>query len=131
MEQSVTQLLNGLSFGFILFLLAAGLSITFGVMQVINLSHGSFYMFGAYVGYATWKASGNLLVSIASGAIAIGLIGAGIQYFMLRRFHSLYTEHWPLILGIIFILTMLYAPRGIGGYLMLFWKWRVLVQWER
>ncbi|MGE5263877.1 MAG: ABC transporter permease subunit, partial [Acidobacteriota bacterium] len=47
------QFLNGLASGVLLFLLAAGLSIIFGMMDVMNLAHGSFYMLGAYIGYST------------------------------------------------------------------------------
>jgi branched-chain amino acid transport system permease protein len=50
MSQALVTGLNGLSYAFILFLLAAGFSLTFGVMGVLNLSHGALYVFGAYVG---------------------------------------------------------------------------------
>ena len=103
MEEWIIQALNGLSFGFLLFLLAAGLSISFGVMQVVNLSHGSFYMFGAYVGFSAWKATNNLLVAILAGAVAVGLIGAAMQRFLLRRFYRRYLEQVLLTFGFIYI----------------------------
>ena len=52
------QMLNGLQFGLMLFLLAAGLTLVFGIMDMINLSHGSLYMAGAYLGAALAQASG-------------------------------------------------------------------------
>ena len=62
MSQAVVTGLNGLSYAFILFLLAAGFSLTFGVMGVLNLTHGALYMFGAYVGLQVhrprWTPSG-------------------------------------------------------------------------
>jgi branched-chain amino acid transport system permease protein len=86
-----------------LFLLAAGLSITFGLMNIINLAHGSFFMFGAYVGYAAWKVTDNWFIAIVAGAIALGLIGATIQRFFLRRFYRRYLEQVLLTFGFIYI----------------------------
>ena len=103
MEQWVTQALNGISYGFILFLLASGLSITFGLMNIINLAHGAFYMFAAYVGYATWKFTGNWLIAVVVGSVAIGLIGAAMQRFLLRRFYRKYLEQVLLTFGFIYI----------------------------
>ena len=59
---SVEQLLNGLQFGVMLFLMAAGLTLVFGIMNLINLAHGSLYMVGAYVAAARFAATGSFLL---------------------------------------------------------------------
>ena len=55
----LVQVLNGVAYGLLIFLLAAGLTLIFGMMDVINLAHGSFYMVGAYVGLSAVRASHN------------------------------------------------------------------------
>ena len=70
------QLLNGIQFGFLLFLVASGLTLVFGIMDVINLAHGSFYMIGAYLAYWLTGIFGNLFLGILFAiplAIAIGM----------------------------------------------------------
>jgi len=71
------QLLNAFQYGLLLFLLASGLTLIFGIMGVINLAHGSFYMIGAYLGYWLVKLTGSLWLAIPIGiviAFAIGLL---------------------------------------------------------
>jgi branched-chain amino acid transport system permease protein len=71
------QLLNGVQYGLLLFLLASGLTLIFGIMGVINLAHGSFYMIGAYLAYWFAKLTGSLWLAIPIGiviAFAIGLL---------------------------------------------------------
>jgi len=60
-------MLNGVSFAMLLFILASGLELMFGVMNVINLAHGSFYMVGAYIGVIVVRLTGNFLVGISAG----------------------------------------------------------------
>ena len=68
------QLLNGLQYGVLLFLLAAGLTLVFGIMSFVNLAHGSLYMLGAYAGAVAYGATGSFVLSIAAAmAAALGL----------------------------------------------------------
>ena len=60
----VIQTLNGISFGMLLFLLAAGLSLIYGLMKILNLTHGSFYLLGGYVGLAVRIAPGASLLAV-------------------------------------------------------------------
>jgi branched-chain amino acid transport system permease protein len=72
----VIQALNGLQYGVLLFLLAAGLTLVFGIMNFINLAHGSFYMLGAYLGASVYMASGSFwlaAVAAVTGTLAIGI----------------------------------------------------------
>lgn len=82
------QILNGLSFGMVLFLLSAGLSVIFGLMRIINLAHGSFYLIGGYVGLTAISATGNFWVGLLVAPIAAGLLGAVVHFFLLRRLQT-------------------------------------------
>ncbi|MGY0194331.1 branched-chain amino acid ABC transporter permease [Leptothrix sp. BB-4] len=73
----LAQLLNGLQYGVLLFLLAAGLTLVFGIMSFVNLAHGSLYMIGAYIGALAYGASGSFLVALGAAmaaALATGLL---------------------------------------------------------
>ncbi|MFT5657424.1 MAG: branched-chain amino acid transport system permease protein [Gammaproteobacteria bacterium] len=87
----IEQLLNGLQLGFMLFLLSAGLTLVFGVMNLINLAHGSFYMVGAYVAATVMQATGSfflaLLVSLASAAVCGLLVEIIVLRHLYRRDH--------------------------------------------
>jgi branched-chain amino acid transport system permease protein len=82
------QLLNGVQLGVTLFLLAAGLTLVFGIMGVINLAHGSLYMIGAFA--AAWVAAqtGNVVLALLGGIAAAAAIGMAIEYVMLRRLYA-------------------------------------------
>src|SRR5262249_24316962 len=78
------QALNGLAYGALLFLLSVGLTLIFGMLDVVNLAHGSFYMLGAYAGLAALAATGNFCVAALTAPIAVGLIGALVERGLLR-----------------------------------------------
>jgi branched-chain amino acid transport system permease protein len=79
------QLLNGLSFGMLLFLLAAGLSLIFGLMRILNLAHGSYYLLGAYVALAVVEASGSLFLATIGGVAVVVVLGVLMERVFLRR----------------------------------------------
>jgi branched-subunit amino acid ABC-type transport system permease component len=78
------QALNGLSYGVLLFLLSVGLTLIFGMLDVINLAHGSFYMLGAYAGLALIAASGSFWLALAVAPLLVALIGVLIERSCLR-----------------------------------------------
>ncbi len=82
------QLLNGLQLGVMLFLLAAGLTLVFGIMGVINLAHGSLYMVGAFA--AAWVAAqtGSAFLALLAGLAAAALIGMVVEFAVLRRLYA-------------------------------------------
>jgi branched-subunit amino acid ABC-type transport system permease component len=80
----LAQALNGLSYGVLLFLLSVGLTLIFGMLDVVNLAHGSFYMLGAYAGLATVAATGNFWLALLAAPVVIGLIGALMERTALR-----------------------------------------------
>jgi len=81
------QTLNGLQQGVMLFLLAAGLTLVFGIMHLINLAHGTLYMVGAYVAATVTKVSGSFTVGVVAALAAAGLVGAAIEMTALRRLY--------------------------------------------
>jgi branched-chain amino acid transport system permease protein len=84
----VEQVLNGVQLGVTLFLLAAGLTLIFGIMGVINLAHGSLYMVGAYAAaYAAMK-TGSAVVAVLAGLGAAALIGMAVEYAVIRRLYA-------------------------------------------
>jgi branched-chain amino acid transport system permease protein len=82
----IIQAVSGLSFGMLLFLLAAGLSLVFGLMGVINLAHGSFYLLGAYVALSAMRTIDNFLLALLAGGLAITLLGLVMERYFLHRF---------------------------------------------
>ena len=98
------QSLNGLQFGLMLFLLAAGLTLVFGIMDMINLAHGSIYMIGAYLIASIALASGSFWLGLALGIVATAAIGALLELAVLRRLYQ--RDHLSQVLGTFAILLM-------------------------
>lgn len=82
------QALNGLQFGLMLFLLAAGLTLVFGIMDMINLAHGSLYMVGAYLAAAAVAASGSFIAGVLAAVAGTAVIGALLEVTVLRRLYT-------------------------------------------
>ena len=82
------QTLNGVQLGAMLFLMAAGLTLVFGIMNLINLAHGSLYMLGAYFAAAATNATGNFWLGVALALAATALVGAALERLLLRRFYA-------------------------------------------
>jgi branched-chain amino acid transport system permease protein len=81
----VTQTFNGLSYGALLFLLASGLSLIFGVMRIVNLAHGSYFMLGGYVGLSVAWRTGSYVLALLVGALVVALVGIVMERAFLRR----------------------------------------------
>ncbi|KUF11284.1 branched-chain amino acid ABC transporter permease [Pseudoponticoccus marisrubri] len=84
----VEQVLNGLQFGIMLFLLAAGLTLIFGVMGLINLAHGSLYMIGAFCAAAAAAATGSFLLGLVAALAGAAAAGALIELLVIRRLYA-------------------------------------------
>jgi branched-chain amino acid transport system permease protein len=84
----IEQLLNGLQFGVMLFLMAAGLTLIFGVMGLINLAHGSFYMIGAFACAAVAAATGSFWVGLAASLAAAAAAGVIVEVAVIRRLYD-------------------------------------------
>ena len=82
------QTLNGLQFGLMLFLLAAGLTLVFGIMDLINLAHGSLYMIGAYLVAAVAQATGSFALAALAAVVGTAAIGVLLEVAVLRRLYT-------------------------------------------
>jgi branched-chain amino acid transport system permease protein len=80
----VSQTFNGISYGALLFLLASGLSLMFGVMRIVNLSHGSYFLLGGYVALTVIWTTGSWLLAIPVAALVIALVGMFMERVFLR-----------------------------------------------
>ncbi len=98
------QLLNSLQYGLLLFMLAAGLTLIFGIMGVVNLAHGSFYMLGAYMAWSLSAAFDSLLLAIVVGAVLSVALGLALEWLLFRHFYK--RDHLDQVLltfGLIYI----------------------------
>jgi branched-chain amino acid transport system permease protein len=106
MQLILSNLVNGISFGMVLFLIAAGLSIVMGVMGITNLAHGALYMMGAYVGWTIAVQWGlNFWLAVFLGGLAGALTGLIIERGFLRRLYRQPNEQVLLTFGFVYILS--------------------------
>ncbi|MGQ8880967.1 branched-chain amino acid ABC transporter permease [Delftia sp. NA_296.1] len=91
------QLLNGLQFGLMLFLIAAGLTLVFGIMDIMNLAHGSLYMAGAYVAAETMQRTGSFTAAVLVAAVATAAAGVVLELVLIRRLAV--RDHLAQVLG--------------------------------
>lgn len=84
LDQIIIQTVNGIVTGMILALVASGLTLIFGIMDVVNFAHGELFMLGAYVGVLVMAATGNFWLSLVASTIVVAIIGAGMQIVTLR-----------------------------------------------
>jgi branched-chain amino acid transport system permease protein len=114
------QLLNGLSFGMLLFLLAAGLSLIYGLMRILNLAHGSYYLLAAYVALSVARITGSLLAAALVGIAAVVTLGVAMERLFLRRLphqaelpQALLTFGFLLIIGDVALWTWGGTPQAL------------------
>lgn len=100
----MTQVLNGLSFGAVLFFLASGFTLIFGLMRITNLAHGGFYLVGAYIGITVMSATANFPLALVVAALAIMLIGLFTERILLRPIRGLEKPEVLLTIGLTFVL---------------------------
>ncbi len=88
MDLVLVQILNGLQYGLLIFLAASGLTLIFGIMGIINLSHGSFYMLGAYLSLTLTNLTGDIFLSLALGIPLAFAFGAAIEWLFIRHLYE-------------------------------------------
>ena len=110
----LAQILNGIQYGLLLFLISSGLTLIFGVLGVINLAHGSMFMVGAYVGYFMVRETGSLWLALPAGIVAGLVLGAVLERVLFRRFAK--REHLDQVL-LTFALILLFeeARAALAG----------------
>lgn len=84
----VTQISTALIIGMLLFMVASGLSLIFGVLGVINFAHGAFYMAGAYFAFFTYQATSSFLLAFLAGAVGVGIIGVLFERFLMSKVYG-------------------------------------------
>ena len=99
------QLLNGLSFGALLFLIASGFTLVFGLMRISNLAHGAFYLVGAYIAVVTVAVTHNFWIGLAAGALAGAVIGLGLERGLLRRVRGREMPEVLVTVGVSFVIA--------------------------
>src|SRR5258705_1330692 len=127
------QTLNGLQYGVMLFLMAAGLTLVFGIMNLVNLAHGSLYMVGAYLATAVTERTGSFVLGVALALPATLLVGVVVEIVALRTLYE--RDHLDQVLatfGLILFFNELVAmlwgraavyaslPKWLQGHISLF-----------
>ncbi|MGI6072172.1 MAG: ABC transporter permease [Lachnospiraceae bacterium] len=97
-------LVLGISYGLVMFLLATGMTLTMGLLRVVNMSHGAIYMFAGFCGVWIYKISGSWIAAVFGGAVVGALIGLLLEVFFLRRLYKTPTNQVLLTIGIIYII---------------------------
>ncbi|MFM7570449.1 MAG: branched-chain amino acid ABC transporter permease [Betaproteobacteria bacterium] len=115
MQIAVTQLVNGLVLGVLLFLMSAGLSLIFGLMNVVNVAHGSFFMLGAFFALALGELSGSFWLGLALGWIPAVIMGFGMERLFIRYlYHRPHLDQVLLTFGFTFVFSdvvrMIWGP---------------------
>ncbi len=128
MQLIAEQMLNGLQFGLMLFLLAAGLTLVFGIMDVMNLAHGSLYMIGAYLMASIAAASGSFWIALPLAVILTAVIGLAMERLLIRHLYA--RDHLAQVLATFAVIliaddlvkmiwgpapVMLNAPAALAG----------------
>jgi branched-chain amino acid transport system permease protein len=116
---AIEQFLNGLQFGLLLFLLAAGLTLVFGIMDFVNLAHGSLYMLGAYFAATFTALTGEFISGVVLALIATSLVGMAVEVIAIRRLYG--RDHLDHVLGtfglILFfneMVRLFWGPAGLN-----------------
>ena len=115
----IEQILNGLQFGIMLFLLAAGITLIFGVMGLINLAHGSFYMVGAFAAAIVAEATGSFMLALVASFIVAAVVGTLVELVVIRKLYA--RDHLDQVLATFaLILIFTEGTRWIFGSFPLF-----------
>jgi branched-subunit amino acid ABC-type transport system permease component len=119
LDNFLLQLFNGLVFSMLLFVLAAGLSLIFGLMDVVNLSHGAFYLLGGYIGLTMVRQFDNFWLALVAAPLVVGALGLVIEYLFLRRLYGRH-RHLDQVL-LTFGLALIAAD-------LIRWRWGAYVE---
>jgi branched-chain amino acid transport system permease protein len=126
-REFVLHSLNGVSFGALLFLLSSGFSLIFGLMRIVNLAHGSFYLVGGYIGLSVIRGGGNFWIAVIIAGLVIAVAGTVIELGLLRRLRGQTMAEVLLTMGLALIAAdlslaqwggdpvLLQRPEGLQG----------------
>lgn len=118
MSLTVNLLLNGVATGMLIFLIAVGLTLIFGLMGVLNFAHGAIFAWGAYVGWAVYGATGSFILAILAGTATGFVLGYVMERFFIRPFYGNHVAQILLTLGLMIVLTegikIFFGPNILG-----------------
>jgi branched-chain amino acid transport system permease protein len=103
MTSFILQTFNGISYAALLFLLASGFTLTFGLMRIVNMAHGAYYLFGGYVGLTVAKLTGNFGLALLAGGLAAMLLGYVCDRTVIRRVGDDHLAQVLITVGIAYI----------------------------
>jgi branched-chain amino acid transport system permease protein len=104
MSSAVLQAVNGISLAALLFLLSSGFTLTFGLMRVVNMAYGAYYLLGGYVGYTVGRISGSFVLAVIAGGLAIVVLGYLVDRFLIRRTGGNHLAQVLLTVGVAFVI---------------------------
>lgn len=104
MTSAILQAINGVSLAALLFLLASGFTLSFGLMRVVNMAHGAYYLVGGYIGLSIAEKTGSFALALAGGGAAIVVLGYLIDRFLIRRTGENHLAQVLLTVGVAFVL---------------------------
>jgi branched-chain amino acid transport system permease protein len=102
---SIFQLLNGLTFAALLFVVASGFTLIFGLLRIVNLAHGALYLFGGYIGYYVATRTGSFVLGCVGAMAAVAVIGLALEQGLLRFVRGNELRQVLLTLGVAFVLN--------------------------
>lgn len=104
----INHMLHGIVYGMLLFVVSVGLTIVFGMMNVLSIAHAAFYMLGAYVAFSIIGITGNFWLSLVLAPVIVFMVGYLVEYFLLRRVHSYgHGGELLLTLGVFYVIQEL------------------------
>ena len=104
MSDIIRQAINGISLSALLFLLASGFTLTFGLMRVVNMAYGAYYLLGGYVGYSIMRRTGSFELAILCGGVAIVALGFIVDRFLIRPIGHNHLAQVLLTVGVAFVI---------------------------
>ncbi|MDX1434472.1 MAG: branched-chain amino acid ABC transporter permease [Gammaproteobacteria bacterium] len=131
MTSAILQAINGVSLAALLFLLASGFTLSFGLMRVVNMAHGAYYLIGGYIGLSIAEHTGSFALALAGGGAAVALGGFFIDRFLIRRTGENHLAQVLLTVGVAFVIgdvalqiwggdnLMVPAPQQLKGAVVL------------
>jgi len=117
MTSAILQAINGVSLAALLFLLASGFTLSFGLMRVVNMAHGAYYLLGGYIGLSVARATGSFALALVAGGLAIVVLGYLVDRFLLRRTGENHLAQVLLTVGVAFVIGDVALRIWGGDYL--------------
>jgi branched-chain amino acid transport system permease protein len=116
----IIQAFNGVSYGALLFLVGSGLSLIFGVMRIVNLAHGAYFLWGGYIALSVIWATGSWALSLPVAALAVAVIGLAMERLFLRSEGFEYLRNGAIALGVAVLITLAigeWSPSVVSGWI--------------